>query len=99
MEIDILDLDGGDLNAPGVGLLVEDLLDIGVEPIPFCEHLVQFVLAEHRAQRGLCQLAGRGHVIADPDDCTLGIDDAKVENGIHLDRDIVAEITSWGGTS
>src|SRR4029077_4214450 len=48
------------------------------------------MLAEHRAQRGLCELAGRGHVIADLDDGTLGIDDAKVENGIDLDRDVVA---------
>src|SRR6266850_2953688 len=90
MEIDILDLDGGDLDAPDVGLLIEDLLDIGIKSVPFGEHLVQFVLAEHRAQRGLRQLAGRGHVIADLDDRALGIDDAEVKNGIDLDRNIVA---------
>jgi hypothetical protein len=28
IEIDILDLNGGDLDAPGVGLLIKDLLDV-----------------------------------------------------------------------
>src|SRR5438876_3943304 len=48
------------------------------------------MLAEHGAQRGLCELAGCGHVIADLYDGALGIDDAKVENGVDLDRDVVA---------
>src|SRR6185436_5069889 len=90
IEIDILDLYGGDLDAPDVGLLIENFLDVRVKPVPFGEHLVQFVLAEHRAKRGLRQLAGRGHVIADLDDRALGIDDAEVKNGIDLDRNIVA---------
>ena len=48
------------------------------------------MLAEHRAQRGLRQLAGRGHEVLDLDDRSLRIDDAEVEDGIDLDRDIVA---------
>jgi hypothetical protein len=28
IEIDIPDLNGGDLDAPGVGLLIKDLLDV-----------------------------------------------------------------------
>src|SRR5258708_38575995 len=66
------------------------LLDVGVKFVPLREHLVQFVLAEHRAQRGLCELAGRGHEIADLDDRAFGIDDTEVKNGVDLDRDVVA---------
>src|SRR5258705_2286564 len=90
IEIDILDLDGGDLDAPNVGLLIENFLDVGVKSVSFGEHLVQLVLAEHRAKRGLRQLTGRGHVIDDLDDRALGIDDAEVKNGIDLDRNVVA---------
>ncbi len=62
----MFDLDVGHLDTPGVGLLIEDLLNISVEPIPFRQQLVEFVFTENRAQRGLRQLAGgiarRSHV-------------------------------------
>ncbi|MGY3073732.1 hypothetical protein ACVWZZ_000103 [Bradyrhizobium sp. LM6.10] len=90
VEIDVLDLDSGDLDAPDVGLLVQYLLDVGVQPVAFGQHLVEFVLAKHRTERGLGELTGRGHIITDLDDGALGIDDAEVENGIDLDRDVVA---------
>ena len=37
----MLDLDVGDLDAPGVGLRVEDLLDVEVEPLALGQHLVE----------------------------------------------------------
>ena len=43
--------------------LVEDALDVPVEPLPLREQLVELVLAEHRAQRGLGELAGGFHVL------------------------------------
>ncbi len=49
-----------------VGLLIEDLLDVGVQLVAFGEHLIQFVLTEHRAQRGLGELTGGDHVIRRP---------------------------------
>ena len=55
----MLDLDVGDLDAPGIGLRVEDLLDVDVELLALGQHLVEVVLAEHRAQRRLRELAGR----------------------------------------
>ena len=68
----MLDLDVRDLDAPGVGLLVEDALDVGVELVALGQHLVELVLAEHRAQRGLRELAGRLLEVLDLDDRLLG---------------------------
>ena len=90
VQVHVLDLDVGDLDAPGVGLLVEDALDVLVELVALGEHLVQLVLAEHRAQRGLCQLAG-GHVIVlHLNDHALRIDHPEVDHRVDLDRDVVA---------
>ena len=52
--------------------------------------LVELVLAEHRAQRGLRELAGRVEVVLDLDDRVLRIDDAEVDHRVDLDRDVVA---------
>ncbi len=90
VEIDALDLDVGDLDAPAFGLLVEHVLDVGIELVALGQHLVEVVLAQHPAQRGLRELAGRRQVIADLDDRALGIDDAEIEDGADLDRDVVA---------
>ena len=90
VEVDALDLDIGDLDAPGFGLLVEHVLDVGIELVALGQHLVEIVLAQHPAQRGLGELAGRDHVIADLDDGALGIDDAEIDHGGDLDRDVVA---------
>ena len=86
----MLDLDVGDLDAPGVGLLVEDVLDVGVQLVALGQHLVELVLAEHRAQRGLRQLAGRLQIVLDLDDRPLRVDHAEVEHGVDLHRDVVA---------
>ena len=57
VDVHVLDLDIGDLDTPGVGLRVEDLLDVAVQLVALGQHLVELVLAEHRAKRGLCELA------------------------------------------
>ena len=67
VDIDVLDLDVGHLDAPRVGLLVEDALDVAVQLVALGEHLVELVLAKHRAQRRLCQLTGREHEVLDLD--------------------------------
>ena len=86
----MLDLDIGDLDSPGIGLLIENLLDVAVQPVTFRQHLVEVVLAEHGAQGGLRELAGRRPEILDLDDRALRIDDAEIEDGTHLDGNIVA---------
>jgi hypothetical protein len=50
VEVDVLDLDVGDLDAPGVGLGVEHLLDVEVQAFALGQHLVELVLAQHGAQ-------------------------------------------------
>jgi hypothetical protein len=47
VEVDMLDFHIRYLDPPRIRLLVEDLLNVGVEPIPLREHLVEFVLAKH----------------------------------------------------
>ena len=51
VEVDMLDFDIGDLDAPGVGLRVEHLLDVIVELFTLGQHVVQIMFAKHRAQR------------------------------------------------
>jgi hypothetical protein len=45
VDVDVLDLDIGDLDPPNVGRRVEDLLDVAVEPIALGQQLVELVLA------------------------------------------------------
>src|SRR5580693_7299693 len=89
VEVDALELDIGDLDAPGFGLLVEHVLNAGIELVALGQHLVEIVLAQYPAQRGLGELTGRDEVIPDLDDGALGIDDAEVDDGRDLDRDVV----------
>jgi len=77
VEVDALDLDVRDLDAQGVGLLVEHVLDVYIELVPLGEHLVEVMLAQYRPQRGLRELAGRLHIGFDLDHCPLGIDDPE----------------------
>ena len=68
---------------------VEDLLDVLVQLVALGQHVVEIVLAQHPAQRGLRQLAGRREV-ADLDHRALGIHHAEINDGVHLHRDVVA---------
>ena len=86
----MLDLYVGHLDAPRVGLRVEDLLHVEVEAFALGEHLVKLVLAEHRTQCGLGELAGGDEEVLDLDDGLLRIDHAEEHDRIDLDRDIVA---------
>src|SRR4249919_1090250 len=90
VEVDALDLDVGDLDAPGIGLRVEDGADVVVELLALGQHLVQVVLPQHRAKRGLRELAGGFVEVFDVDDRFLRIDHAEVHDGIDLHRDVVA---------
>ena len=65
-------------------------LDVGVELLALGQHLVQLVLAEHRAQRRLRELAGGHQEVLHLDDRLLRVDDAEVDHRVHLHRDVVA---------
>src|SRR4029453_2080910 len=84
VEIDALDLHGGHLDAPRFGLLVEHVLDIGVELVALGQHLVEVVLAQHPTQRGLRELAGCKEIVIDLNDRTFGVDYGEIDHRIHL---------------
>ena len=67
-QVDVLDLDHRHLDAPGIGVRVDDLLQRGVELLALRQQLVELRLAEHGAQRRLRQLRGRVQVVLDLDD-------------------------------
>src|SRR5262245_16708493 len=90
VDVHVLDLDGGHLDAPRVGLRIEDLLDIEVELVALGEQLVELVLAEHRAQGGLRELARRLEEIRYLDDRLLRIHHAEIDDRVHLHRHVVA---------
>src|SRR6202165_5011706 len=90
VEIDILDLNSRDLDAPRFGGLVEDALQVDVELVALREQIVHLVLAHHRAQRRLRDLAGGIEGVRHLDDGLAGIDDAEIDHRVHLDGHVVA---------
>ena len=90
IQVDVFDLDIGDLDAPGIGLRVEHLLDVDVQLLALGQQLIQFMFTEHGAQRGLRQLAGGGEEIFDLDDGLLRIEHAEIQHRVNLNRNVVA---------
>src|SRR6185369_2365527 len=88
-QVDVLDLDIGDLHPPRTGMAVEYLLQLLVDFLSVGKELVQFHLAENAPQGGLRQLAGRVEVILHRNDRLLGLHDPEIDNRRHLDRDVV----------
>ena len=86
VEVDVLDLDIGHLDAPGIGLRVQYLLDVDVQALALGQQLVQLMLAQHRAQGGLGQLAGGHEEVFDLDDGFLWVEHTKVQDRVDLHR-------------
>ena len=76
-KIDMLHLDELDLDAPRVGVLVDDLLELGVELLPLRKEVVKIDLPEEAPERGLGELGGRVEVILDVDDALERLHDLK----------------------
>ena len=90
IEVDMLDLDIGHLDTPGIGLAVEDFLQGQVQALALGQHFVQRMPAEHGAQGGLRELAGGHQEVLDLDHRALRVDDAKVQHRVDLERHVVA---------
>ena len=88
-DLDVLHLDDGDLDPPRRRRLVDDRLQDRVDLVALREQFVEHVLAEHRAQRRLRDLRGRGHVVLDLDDRRLRLHDPEVRDGVHTHGDVV----------
>ena len=89
VEVDVFDFDVGHLDTPVVGALIQDLLDVGVELVALRQHVVELVLAEHRTQGRLGELAGGFEHVCNPDDGLFRIDDAEVDHRVDPYRDVV----------
>ena len=88
-QLHVLDLDRADLDAPGLGLLVDDLLQVLVDALALGQEVVQAVLPEHRAQRGLGDLR-RGHAeVEHPRHRRAGVDHLEEDHGADLHRHVV----------
>ncbi len=88
-DLDVLDLDDRDLDAPRRRRLVDDPLQDRVDLLALRQQLVELVLAEHRAQRRLCDLERRGHEVLDLHDRVLRLDDPEVGDRVHARRHVV----------
>ena len=64
-QADVADLDPVHLDAPRLGLGVEGDLELGVDPLPLGEQLVELVAADDRPQRGLGDELAGGVPVAD----------------------------------
>ena len=60
-----------------------------VDLLPLREEFVEFGLPADRPQRRLGELGRRVEVVLHADDRPVRVDDAEIENGAHLDGDVV----------
>ena len=86
---DVSHLDDRHLDAPRLGRLVDDVLQALVHVVALAQQLVEVGLAEDAAQRGLRDERRRADVVGDLDDGHLGVEDAEVDDGVHLHRHVV----------
>ncbi|MNQ51334.1 hypothetical protein D3C85_653110 [compost metagenome] len=85
----MLDLDVRHLDTPGVGLCIQYLLNVDVQPFALGQQFVQLMFTQHGAQRGLRQLAGGHEKALDLDDRLLRVEHAEVQHRVDLHRDVV----------
>ncbi|MNS70839.1 hypothetical protein D3C72_1041890 [compost metagenome] len=90
IQVDVLDFHVRHLDAPCVGLRIQDLLHVVVQLVALGQHFVQVVLAQDRAQGRLRQFTGGLPEVLYLDHGAFRIDDAKVDDGVHFDRYVVA---------
>src|SRR5664279_2060088 len=95
-QLDVLELDEGDHDAPVDGVDVEDLADVQVDPVGLREGLVERVLTDHLAQRGLGDLVDRGVDVLDRDDRLHRVNDLEVGHRRHVDADVVTSDDALG---
>jgi hypothetical protein len=70
--------------------LIEDLLQLLIQPFTLRQEVVQLHLPQHAAQRGLRELRRGEVVVLDFDDGPVGIHHTEVDDRVHLDRHVVS---------
>ncbi len=89
-KLDVFDLHRGDLDAPRLGLVVDDLSQTLVELIALGQQGVEIGAAEHGAQGGLGDLGGGDRVILHLGDGPARVDHAEVGHRVDPHGDVVA---------
>ena len=85
----MLDLDGRDLDTPRLRMLVEDVLQLLIQPIALGEEVVELRLTQHAPERRLRELERRVLIVLDFHNRPARIDHPIVQNRAHLDRHVV----------
>src|SRR5262249_38287521 len=86
---DILDLHSVDVDAPLERGAVDHDLESFVEPLSIGQQVIELALADHGAQRRLCDLGHGVSVVLDVHDGPNGVGDVEVNNRIDLYRYVV----------
>ena len=96
-EVDVLDLNGRDLDPPGLRLCIDNALKLGIDLVALGEQVIEQALTEHAPKGGLCNHGGRVEVILDGHDRLLRLIDTEVNHRIDLDGDVVLgdDILGW----
>src|SRR5208337_2832688 len=96
-QVHVLYLHVRHLDAPRLGVQVEYLLEALVDLLPVGEELVELGLAEDAPERGLGELARGIEVVLHVDDGLHGVYNPEVDDGVHLDGDVVLRDHVLGG--
>ncbi len=88
--VHLFDFHFADLDAPGLGVLIENDLQLGVYAVALRENFVQFKLTDDAADGGLRQLGNRVLIILHLRQRHVGIDDAEITYGVYFNGDVVA---------
>src|SRR5947209_16818980 len=89
-QVNLLHFHVGDLYAIRRGVLVENALDAGVQLVPVGQQFIQFNFTQDGAQSGLRELLRLVVVVGHLHHGLRSIEHAPVNNGIYLQRDVVA---------
>src|SRR2546423_412075 len=86
---DVDDLDPIDSDSPLVGYRLHLLLQLGIDPLPLAERLVEGHATEDGAECRARQLVDGDEIVANAEECKLRIDDLAEDGGVDADRDVV----------
>src|SRR2546426_5014544 len=89
-QVDLLDLHGRDLDAPGLGVLVDDPLELLGDLVARREEVVELDLAEHAPERRLRGRRAAVEIVLYGDHRPLRVHDAEVDDRADLERDVIA---------
>lgn len=102
-ELNVLEADTFDVDTPFVGLSIDNFADLGGNFVALAEDFVEVEVASDVAEGGLGEGAGGVAVISGFEDGFLSVDDARIDDGVDIDGDVVAgnnfllRNVHWGG--